>query len=181
MNICTEDGGFCIPHRHQHQHQRIVSHAVRRVDDIFNGNAHALRVFYIDMVISDASCGDIRYAGLAKRKKSGICDLSFMADADASVSECQFNIGFRCRCLCDSWHYAKARRHLSEQNGLVLPASINCDSRCWGGRGGRGRRRSGAAGRCSCRFAVGHASSQGSAVLPARMWFSICRRYATGP
>src|SRR5215216_6984074 len=29
-------------------------------------------------------------------------------------------------------------------------------------------------------FAVGHASSLGSVVLPARMWFSICRRYATG-
>src|SRR5215216_8004193 len=29
-------------------------------------------------------------------------------------------------------------------------------------------------------FAVGHASSLGSMVLPARMWFSICRRYATG-
>jgi hypothetical protein len=33
-------------------------------------------------------------------------------------------------------------------------------------------------GRCSCWLAVGHASSQGSVVLPARMWFSICRRYA---
>src|SRR5215216_2946570 len=29
-------------------------------------------------------------------------------------------------------------------------------------------------------FAVGHASSLGSVMLPARMWFSICRRYATG-
>src|SRR5215216_2555309 len=29
-------------------------------------------------------------------------------------------------------------------------------------------------------FAVGHASSLGSVVLPERMWFSICRRYATG-
>ena len=29
-----------------------------------------------------------------------------------------------------------------------------------------------------CWFAVGHASSQASVVLPARMWFSICRRYA---
>src|ERR671930_1522757 len=33
-------------------------------------------------------------------------------------------------------------------------------------------------GRCSCWFAVGHASSLGSVVLPARMWFSIRRRYA---
>ena len=33
-------------------------------------------------------------------------------------------------------------------------------------------------GRCSCSFAVGHASSQGSVVLPARIWFSICRRHA---
>src|SRR6476660_8557275 len=31
-------------------------------------------------------------------------------------------------------------------------------------------------GRCSCWFAVGHASIQGSAVLPARMGFSICGR-----
>jgi hypothetical protein len=46
-----------------------------------------------------------------------------------------------------------------------------------GGRGGRGRQRLGC---CSCWFAVGHASSQGSVVLPARMWFSICRRYAPG-
>ena len=34
------------------------------------------------------------------------------------------------------------------------------------------------AGRCSCWSVVGHASIQGSAVLPARMWFSIRRRYA---
>ena len=33
-------------------------------------------------------------------------------------------------------------------------------------------------GRCSCWFAVGHAASQGSVVLPARMRFSIRRRYA---
>ena len=33
-------------------------------------------------------------------------------------------------------------------------------------------------GRRSCWFAGGHAASQGSAVLPARMRFSICRRYA---
>src|SRR5258708_13451841 len=133
------------------------------------------------MVISDAPCGDIPYADLAKRKKSRICDLSLMTDADASVSECQFNIGFRYRCLCDSWHYAKAKRHLSEQNGLVLPASINCDSRCWDGRGGRGRQRSGAAGPCSCRFAVGHASRQSSPGFAALMWVSTRRRYALVP
>src|SRR5258708_36604853 len=129
------------------------------------------------MVISDAPCGDIRYAELAKRKKSGICDLSLMTDAYAPVSECQFNISLRYRCLCDSWHYAKARRHLSEQNGLVVPASINCDSHCWDGRGGRGRQRSGAAGRCSSWFAVGHGSPPGSVGLPARIWFSICPPY----
>ena len=33
-----------------------------------------------------------------------------------------------------------------------------------------------ATGRGSC--AVGHAAIEGGAVLPARMWFSICRRYA---
>ena len=31
-------------------------------------------------------------------------------------------------------------------------------------------------GRCSCSFAAGRPSSQGGAALPARMWFSICRR-----
>src|SRR3982074_2863128 len=80
------------------------------------------------MVTSSTSCGDICYAGLAKRTKNGICDLSFMTDADASIPKCQFNIGFRYRCRCDSWHNAKARRHLSEQNGLVLPASIHFNS-----------------------------------------------------
>ena len=33
-------------------------------------------------------------------------------------------------------------------------------------------------GRCSYPFAVGHASSEGSVMLPARMWFWIRRRYA---
>src|SRR5262245_42582000 len=33
-------------------------------------------------------------------------------------------------------------------------------------------------GRRSCGFAVGHAPSLGSVVLPARIGFSICRRYA---
>src|SRR4029077_14071602 len=39
-------------------------------------------------------------------------------------------------------------------------------------------RRSAAAGCCSCLGAVGHAPSQGTAVLPERTCFSICRRYA---
>jgi two-component system response regulator VanR len=38
--------------------------------------------------------------------------------------------------------------------------------------------RSCTAGPCPCRFAVGHASIKAAAVLPARMRFSICRRYA---
>jgi hypothetical protein len=159
MNICTADNGFCISDRHQHQHYCVISHAGRRISDIFNGNANALRITRIDMVISNASSGDIRYAGLTKRKNSGVCDLTPVTDADASVSECQFSIGFRYCCPCDSWHNAKARRHLSEQNGLVLPASINGDSDFRNGRGGRGRQRSGMAGRCACWFAVGHASS----------------------
>jgi hypothetical protein len=110
-----------------------ISHAIGRISDIFNGNANALRVFYINMVISNASCGDIHYTGLAKRKKNGIIYLSFMTDADASISKCQFNSNFRYRCICDSWRNAKARRHLSEQNSLVLPASINCNSHFWDG------------------------------------------------
>src|SRR5258705_440216 len=109
MNIRAADNGFCIPHGHQHQHQRVVGHAVGRIGDIFNGNADALRVFHIDMVISNAPRGDIRYVGLAKRKKGGVCDLSFMTDADASVSECQLNVGFGYRCLCDGWHYANGK------------------------------------------------------------------------
>src|SRR5215468_7733495 len=169
VNICTADDGFRISHGHQDQHQRVVSHTVGRIGDVSNSNADALRVVHIDMVITNASCGDILHTGLAEREKCGDCDLSLMSHADASVPECQFNISFRYRCLCDGWHYAKARRHLPEQNGLVLPASINCDSRCWGGRGGRGRQRPGAAGRCSCWLAVGHAFIQGSVVLPARM------------
>src|SRR5204862_4726583 len=37
--------------------------------------------------------------------------------------------------------------------------------------------RSGTAGCCTCGVAVGHASRLRSAVLSARMWFSICGRY----
>jgi hypothetical protein len=33
-------------------------------------------------------------------------------------------------------------------------------------------------GRGLCRLAVGHAASQVEVLLPARVWFSICRRYA---
>jgi hypothetical protein len=51
---------------------------------------------------------------------------------------------------------------------------VPCRGRA-GGRGGRGRQRPGC---CSCWSAVGHASSQGSVVLPARIRFPICRRYA---
>src|SRR6202167_179747 len=115
MNICTEDCEFCISHGHQHQHQCVVSHAVRRIRDIPNSNADALRVAHVDMVIANASRGDILHAGLAEREKCGVCDLGLMVHADASVSECRFNIGFSYRCLCDGWYYAKARRHLSEQ------------------------------------------------------------------
>src|SRR4030081_2766396 len=125
MSICTEDDGFRIAHRHQHQHQRVVSHAVGRIGDVSNSDADTLRVFHIDVVISNASCGDVLHTGSAKCEKSWICDLSLMANADASVSECQFSIGFRYRCLGDGWLYAKARRHLPEHNGLVLAASIN--------------------------------------------------------
>jgi two-component system response regulator VanR len=40
--------------------------------------------------------------------------------------------------------------------------------------------RSGTAGCRSCWLAVGHAAIEGSVVLPARMGFSICRRYVRG-
>src|SRR6266545_6998197 len=178
MNVCTRDDGFRMSHRHQHQHQRVVSHAVGRVGDGFDGDADAFRVVHVDVVVSDASRGDVRYAGFAEREKRGVRDFRLVTDADASVPECQSNVAFRYRCLGDRWHDAKARRHLAEQGGLVLFAPIDRDSHCWDGRGGRGRRRSGAAGRGSCWFAADHVSIQGSGVLPARMWFSICRRYA---
>src|SRR5215469_7238802 len=128
MHVCTANDGLRVSHRHQHEHQCVVSYTVRRIGDISNGNADALRVLHIDMIITNASCRDILHAGLAECVKCGVCDLSLMTHADASVSECQFNVGLRYRCLSDGWPYAKARRHLSEQNGLVLPASIDCDS-----------------------------------------------------
>src|SRR5258708_18709925 len=103
MNICTADDGFCISHRHQHQHQCVVSHTVGRIGDISNSNADALRVVHIDMVIANAPGGDILHTGLVKREKCGVCDLSLMTHTDASVPECQFNIGFGYRCLCGSW------------------------------------------------------------------------------
>src|SRR5205807_10130991 len=40
------------------------------------------------------------------------------------------------------------------------------------------RARSASTVRSTCRFAVAHASNLGTAVLSARKWFSICRRYA---
>src|ERR1700730_8164673 len=132
------------------------------------------------MVQSNASGGDVRYAGSAERKKRGVRDMTLVTDADAPVSRRQLNVGLRYRCLRDGWHNAKAARHLLEMNGLVLPASINRNSHAWDGRAGRRRQRSGAAARCSCWFAVSHASSQGSVVLPARIWLGICRRYAAG-
>src|SRR3984893_8618635 len=107
MSICTAEDGFRIAYRHQHQHQCVVSHAVGRIGDISNGNADTLRVFHIDMVKSNASCGDIFHTGSAKCEKGGIGDLSLMANADASGSECQVNIGFRYLCLGDGWQYPK--------------------------------------------------------------------------
>ena len=56
-----------------------------------------------------------------------------MTDADASIPGCQFDIGFRYRCIGDGRHDAKARCHLSEQGGLVALASIDGDSHPWDG------------------------------------------------
>ena len=75
-------------------------------------------------------------------------------------------------------HDAEARRQLPEQGGLVLLAPVDRDPRRRDGGGGRGRRRSRPIARGSRWFAADHASSQDSPELPARMRFSICRRYA---
>jgi hypothetical protein len=130
------------------------------------------------MVISNASRGDIPHANTAKCEKCGVCDLGLVADANAPVPVGEPDIGFRYRCFRDSWQYAKARRQLPEKNGLIPLASVNRYSRYGDGWGGRGCQRPGASVRCSRRLAVGHASSQGSAVLPARIRFPICQRYA---
>src|SRR5882757_2494102 len=106
MSICAADDGFRISHGHQHQHQCVVSDAVRRIGNTLDGYADILCVFNVDMVVADASCGDVHYAGLAQCKKSGVRDKSLVTDADASVSECQVNICFGWRRLCDSWHDA---------------------------------------------------------------------------
>src|SRR5947209_19661905 len=106
----------------------------------------SLRVDKFDMVVYYASCGDILHAGLAKRENRGPCDPGLMAHADAPVPGGQLDISLGDRCLRDGWHDAEARRHLPEQNGLVLATSINRDSRCRDGRAGRGRQRPDAAG-----------------------------------
>lgn len=69
----------------------------------------------------------------------------------------QVDGGFGYRFLGDARHDAEARRQLSKQDFLVRLAAIDGDSRGQDGRGGPGRQRSGAADRCSCWFAVGHA------------------------
>jgi hypothetical protein len=90
------------------------------------------------------------------------------------------------------------RRAVGDGTATVLTAT---DVDEWGGGRGRGRRQPIAegcgerrddgkqaggtdpanpdpAGRGSCWLPAGHASSQGRVALPARMRFSICRRYA---
>ena len=75
MNLRAAESGFGTAHRHQHQHQRVVGDAVGRIGDILYGDAHALRALHVDMVVSDASRGDVPHAGLAKREKNA--DLRF--------------------------------------------------------------------------------------------------------
>ena len=115
--------------------------------------------------------------GPAERQQGGAGNRGFVADADAPVSRRQLDVGLGHRRLGDNRHNAETRRDLPERSGLVRPASIDGDSHAWDGRGGRRRRRPGAAGRWSRWLARGHAPSQGSRVLPARMRFPIRRRY----
>ena len=72
MSLSTADGGLGMAHRHQHQHQRVISHAVGRIGDILDGNAQALRVSHVDVVVANASRGDVPHACLAKGKESGL-------------------------------------------------------------------------------------------------------------
>ena len=157
MSVRAADDGFRVPDRHQHQHQRVVGHAVGRIGDITDADADALRVVHVDVVVSDASRGDVPDAGPAERQQGGVRDPGFVADADAPVSGRQLDVGLGHRCLGDSRHNAEARRDLPEHSGLVRPASVDGDSHARDGRGGRGRHRPGAAGRWSRWLAGGHA------------------------
>ena len=93
MGLNTADGGLGMSHRHEHQHQRVISDAVGRIGDILDGDAHALRVLDVDVVVPNASRRDVPHAGLAKREKDGTRDSVLMSDADASIPRCQVKIG----------------------------------------------------------------------------------------
>ena len=129
MSLSTADGGFGMSNRHQHQHQRVVGDAVGRIGDVLNGRCPRSRAYCRSIWLYPTLLVEM-YLTPAWRSatKGGAGDLRLVADADASIPGCQFNIGFRYRCLCDSWHDAEARRHLSEQGGLVRPASIDGES-----------------------------------------------------
>src|SRR5579862_6305638 len=109
------------------------------------------------MVISNAPRGYITYADTAKREQGGVRDPGLVADANALAPVGEPDIGFRYRCLRDSWQYAKVRRQLPEKNGLVPLAPVNRHSCCRDGRGERGCQRPGASVSCSRRLAVVHA------------------------
>ena len=133
VDLGTTDGGFGVSHHHQHQQHRVVGHAVGRVGDILNGNASPCSACHVDVVVADASRGDVLHASSAKREKNGFRKAALVADADATIPKGQSYVRFRHRRIRESWRRAIARSHLPEQHGLVLPASINRDADAWGG------------------------------------------------
>ena len=135
-SVRAADDGLSVAHCHQHQHQRVVGNAVGRVGDVLDADAHAGGVLHVDVVVANASRGDVGHAGPAQREESRVGDRCLVTDADASVSECQVDGGVGCRCVRESRHDAEAGRQLPEQGCLVRLTSVDGDARGRDGRAG---------------------------------------------
>jgi hypothetical protein len=130
VQVGTADGFLGIPHRHQHEHQGVVGHAVGRIGDIPDADADAFRVRHVDVVVADAPRGEILHADPTERTQRRMADPGFVTHADAPVSAGQFGIGRGYGRFRDGRYDAEAGCHLPEQGGLVRLASVNGDSRC---------------------------------------------------
>ena len=191
MNLGTTDGGFGISYHHQHQHHRVVGHTVRRIGDILDGDAERFPR-------SSCRCGCIRRFSwrrtsrrLGEAREEWARNRALVADADATITRGQLYVRFRYCCIGDGRRAPKRGAISSEQRGLVLSASIDGDSELWDdgiclaiaswrwtpprASVDAGDRVRWAAARAGAYWVT--PATQANATLPARIRFSIRRRY----
>ena len=135
--VSPPDDRLPVTHQQEHQHERVVGHAVGRVEDVADRDADRRRELGVDVVGADAPGREVPHAGAAQRGQRGVGDAGLVADADAAAASGELHGEVGERGIRDGEGETEAGGELAEERGFVGVASIDRDADR--GRGGLAR------------------------------------------